>query len=99
MNMTLQGLVVTLLLLWSTGFMLRRQFPLTARRLQQRLADVCRVQGWQWLSQRLQPAEKMAAGCDNGCSSCSPACAADKAAPATEAPVRWRQPPTAGSCH
>lgn len=101
MSANVQAIVVAVLLLWSLGFMLRRQFPKTTRRLQQYLADACGARGWGMLARYLQPAEKMAAACDSGCSSCSTACAADKAvqAPTQEAPVRWRHPPATGGCH
>lgn len=101
MSANVQAIVVAMLLLWSFGFMLRRQFPKTTRRFQQYLADACGERGWRLLARYLQPAEKMAAACDSGCSSCSTSCAADKAAqtPAQEAPVRWRHPPATGGCH
>jgi hypothetical protein len=98
-NATLQLVIVAGALLWSLGFMLRRQFPATMRGLQQHLSAACRQRGWRGLGEWLSPAEKVAAGCDNGCSSCSPACAADKAAPTAERPVQWRQPPSSGACH
>jgi len=98
-NATVQLVIVAGALLWSFWFMLRRQFPATIRRLQQHLADASHARGWRRLGQWLQPVEKMAAGCDNGCSSCSPACAVDKTRIAVERPVQWRQPPSSGACH
>ena len=99
MNANLQVLIVALALLWSLGFMLRRQFPMLSRRVQHGLADGCRKHGWMTLAAWLHPAEKAAPGCDNGCSSCSPSCAADKAGAVAEKPVQWRQPPPSGGCH
>lgn len=99
MNATVQLVLVLAALAWSLGFMLRRQFPASTRRLQQYLADTSRMHGWSVLGAWLQPLEKAAAGCDSGCNSCSPACASGKADAVMEQPAQWRQPPASGSCH
>lgn len=96
MNALVQLAIVAAIMGWSLLFMLRRQFPQTARMLQQRLSKASLARGWTALGHWLQPAEKMNAGCGNGCRSCSPSCASDKVAVPEQA-VQWRQPP--GACH
>lgn len=97
MNALIQWLVVATLVLWSLGFVLRRYVPAT---LLQGLAARFTASGWGRLAAVVTPAAK--AGCDSGCSSCSPACASHgegEAAVVLAQPVKWQSPPSSGVCH
>lgn len=98
MNATLQALLAGLLLAWSLGVALRRVFPRTALRLQDRLAALATAKGHARLGRWLQAEAAASSGCDSGCGSCKTGCASPTPALPTPQPIQWRSP-TSGGCH
>lgn len=60
-----EGLIITVLVLWSCIIVFKKVMPKTANRMFTSLANTCQHKGWYGMEKRLRP--KMAAGCGGSC--------------------------------
>lgn len=61
----IEGLIITVLVLWSCIIVFKKVMPKTANRTFTLLADTCQQKGWHAMAKKLRP--KMAAGCGGSC--------------------------------